>query len=293
MHSRPWGPRDDVGVAGICRRRAGGCRRQCECGRARARGGCADGEALRLTGADKRGGRLRDGAAPEDLVRVPRPDAHQGKPLRLGRGRQIARRGPRPPAFLRASGLGQDHACRRGSQRDGRLLQGHERACHRACRRSGRHTHQPRGRRRPLHRRDSPPEPRRGRGALSGDGGFRPRHRHRPRAGRPLYTPRSAAFHARGRHHAHRPAHRPSTRPLRRVFSPRLLHRPRALRHRRPLGLHPWRRDRLLWCRRDCLALACHAPPSEPPAQTGARLCAGPRRRPHRPADGRPCALVF
>ena len=98
-----------------------------------------------------------------------------------------------------------------------------ERTRNRAPGRSCRDPHEPRGARRPLHRRDPPPQPC-GRGsALSGDGGLHARYRHREGSGGALDPTRAAAFHAHRRDHAHRASHRTAARPVRHGVSARLL----------------------------------------------------------------------
>ena len=91
--------------------------------------------------------------------------------------------------------------------------------------------HRARARRRVLHRRDPPPQPRDRGDALPGDGG--PPAAGRPRAGRRRADrdPRPAALHARRRDDPRRAADDAATRPLRRLPPPRALRR-RASRAR-------------------------------------------------------------
>ena len=72
-------------------------------------------------------------------------------------------------------GLGKTTLATDPRQRDGRPDPHHLRPGHRAPRRPGGHPHQPRSRRRAVHRRGAPPAARRGGDPLPGDGGLRAR----------------------------------------------------------------------------------------------------------------------
>ena len=114
----------------------------------------------------------------------------------------------------------------------------------RAPRRPGGAAHQPRGRRRAVHRRDPPPQPRRRGDPLSGDGGLPDRRHDRAGAVGALDQARPQALHAHRRDDARRPADLAAARPLRRQLAARLLQRRGAGRDRAPLGAHPRRADR-------------------------------------------------
>ena len=182
-------------------------------------------------------------AAEETTLRPRRLDEFVGQPrlrehleimltaaaaARSGRRPRAARRPARASARRRLAGI---IAAEMGAP-----LPADERARARTRRRPRRDPHQPRRRRRAVHRRDPPPAaPGRG-GALSRDGGLPARHRHRQGPVGALDPPRPAALHARRRDHPHRPHHRSAARPLRlrrpaRLLRPRRAHRdPRARR---------------------------------------------------------------
>ena len=104
-------------------------------------------------------------------------------------------------------------------------LQADLRAGARARRRPGRAADQPAAARRPVRRRDPPPEPGRRGNPLSGDGGLPARHHDRRGPGRALDQARPAAVHAGRRDHARRPADLAAARPLRHRAAPRVLRR--------------------------------------------------------------------
>ena len=152
-----------------------------------------------------------------------------------------------------------------------------------ALRGPGRHPHQPRRGRRPLHRRDPPPAPDGGGGPLPRHGGLRPRHRHRQGPVGPLDPARPAPLHPGGRHHPHRAHHRPAAGPLRLRGPARLLRRRRPGGHRGAGRRHPGGPARPRGRRGDRPAGPGDAPHRQPPAAPGARLRRGPGRRRGRP----------
>ncbi len=116
----------------------------------------------------------------------------------------------------------------------------------RAPGRSGRAAHQPRARRRAVHRRDPSPQPRRRGDPLSGDGGLPDRRDDRAGPVGALDQARPEAVHADRRDDARRPAHRAAAQPLRRQPAARLLPRRGAGRDRAALGARSstWRSSR-------------------------------------------------
>ena len=135
-----------------------------------------------------------------------------------GRVRSARSRAPVRPARAR-----QDDAGLRDRQRDGRAGSRHCRPGHREARRPCRDAHQPAAARSPVHRRDSPPGARDRGNPLSGDGGLRARHRHRPGSERAFGQGTAAEIHADRRDHARRPADGAAARALRHRPSARLL----------------------------------------------------------------------
>ena len=115
---------------------------------------------------------------------------------------------------------------------------------HRARRRPRRDPDLARRARRPVHRRDPPPQPG-GRGdPLSGDGGLRAGRDDRQGPVGPVAAPEPQAVHGGRRHDPCRPDQQPVARPVRGDLPARLLHGDGAGRDRRPLGGDPRRRDR-------------------------------------------------
>ncbi len=112
----------------------------------------------------------------------------------------------RPP---RQDDAGADHGARARRQ-----FPLHLRPGDRQGRRSRRPAHQPRGSRRPLHRRGPPAESGRRGDPLSGNGGFPARPDHRRRPGGALGQDRPGAVHPGRRHHEAGPAHQTLARPL-------------------------------------------------------------------------------
>ena len=136
----------------------------------------------------------------------PRDPACRGAPARRGGGPRPALRPARP----RQDDAGQHHRPRAGRQHAH-----HVRPGHRAAGRPGRDPDQPRGARRPVHRRDPPPQPL-GRGdPLPGDGGLRDRRDDRPRA---QSRAACASSSSRSPWSAPRPAPGASAAPLRDRF---------------------------------------------------------------------------
>ena len=169
-----------------------------------------------------RGG-VRPLAAAAQPGRVRRPGGDQGAALDLPRGGPGARRAVRPRAAGRPARARQDVARRHHRHRDGLVAAGDVGPGGRPQGRHGRDPDGARGRRRALHRRDPPAEPRDRGAALPGDGGLLHRHRDRPGPGRALDPARAEAVHAGRRDHAHRPSHDAAARPLRHHPPARLL----------------------------------------------------------------------
>ena len=162
---------------------------------------------------------------PEAAARVHRPAQGQGEPRDLADGGAQAQRAARSRAALRPSRPRQDHAREHRRQRDGRQPAHDLRPGAGEAGRPRGHRHEPRGRRRAVHRRDpSPAADRRG-SPLLGDGGLSRRRRDRTGSGRAHAEGRAAALHARRRDHARGPAHRAAARALRHRAPPRLLRR--------------------------------------------------------------------
>ena len=140
-----------------------------------------------------------------------------------------ARRGARPCPVLRPARARQDHARRNPRPRDGGRLPRHLGPGHRQVGRPRRAADQPRGRRRPVHRRDPPPRSR-GRGnPLPGDGGPRARPDDRRGPVGALGPHRPAQIHLDRRHHPPGPADHAAARPLRHPDPPQFLHASREL----------------------------------------------------------------
>ena len=214
--------------------------------------------------------------------RVRRPGAGQGAARDLARGREGARRGPRPRAPRRPARARQDEP-RLHRPRGARRRHPHRRRPR--ARAEGRHGRDPdlaRGARRPLRRRDPPAEPRRRGDPLPGARGLPARHRRRPGPGRAHADARPAAVHARRRDDAHGPSDDAASRPLRDHVPARALHARGAGADRAPLGPDPRRRDRGRGGGGDRAAGARHAAGREPdPAARPRRGRGAPRRRGH------------
>ena len=132
-----------------------------------------------------------------------------------------------------------DHRARARRERQVHLGPGH-----RAGRRPRRDPDLARRARRPVHRRDPPPQPG-GRGdPLPGDGGLRARRHDRQGPVGALAAPQPQAVHGGRRHDAGRPHQQPAARPVRGDLPARLLHGAGADRDRRSLGGDPRRHDR-------------------------------------------------
>ena len=149
-------------------------------------------------------------AAEETTLRPRRLDEFVGQP-RLREHLEImltaaapARPGGRPRAARRAAGPRQDQPGRDHRHRDGRALPADERARARTRGRPRRDPHEPRRRRRAVHRRGAPAAAAGRGGAVSRDGGLPARHRDREGPVGAHDPPRPAALHARRRDDAHR-----------------------------------------------------------------------------------------
>ena len=141
----------------------------------------------------------------------------------VDRRREAARRGARSRAALRPARARQDDARRASSRNElGVADPADGGAGDREAGRPRRDAHEPAGARGALHRRNPPHEPGDRGDPLSGDGGLRARHHHRPGAERALGQGAAAALHADRRDDADRAAD---------------LAAARALRHRPPAGL--------------------------------------------------------
>ena len=161
---------------------------------------------------------------PKTPRRVHRPAGGARESAGVRQCRQEPRRGARPCAAPRPAGARQDDARRDPRARDGRRLPRHLRPGDRQVGRPRRAADQPRGRRRPVHRRDPPPQSG-GRGsALSGDGGPRARPDDRRRAVGALGADRPAALHPDRRDHAAGAADDAAARPLRHSGPAQFLH---------------------------------------------------------------------
>ena len=217
--------------------------------------------------------------------RIHRPARGQGQPVGAAHGGAGQGRGRRPRPPVRPAGSRQDdprhdHRARARGQRQVRLGAGH-----RARRRPRRDPHLARGARRPVHRRDPPPQPG-GRGdPLSGDGGLRAGRDDRQGPLGPVAAPQPQAVHGRRRHHPGGTDQQPAARPVRGDLPARLLHGARAGRDRRPLGGDPRRRDRAGGDQGHRPAGSRHAAHRQPPPQARPRPRPGPRRRPRRRGD--------
>jgi hypothetical protein len=151
-------------------------------------------------------GRRRPDAAAAHAGRVHRPARAQGQPVDPARRRppERGRGGSRPAP--RPARPGQDDARHDHRPRARRQHPLRQRPGHRAGRGPGRDPDLARRARRPLHRRDPPPQPRGGGDPLSGDGGLRAGRDDRQGAvgAEPAAEPQ--AVHDRRRHDARRAA---------------------------------------------------------------------------------------
>ena len=171
-------------------------------------------------------------------------------------GSEEPRRSARPCAAPRPARARQDDARRNPRARDGRRLPRHLGAGDRQVGRPRGAADQPRGRRRPVHRRDPPPQPG-GRGsALPGDGGPRARPDDRRRPVGALGPHRSAALHPDRRDDAAGPADNAAARPLRDSGAAQFLHRRGVGAGRAPRCAAARRRADGRWRARDRAAVA-------------------------------------
>ena len=151
---------------------------------------------------------------------------------------------------------------------------------------TSRRAHEPRGARRPVHRRDPSAQPG-GRGdPVPRDGGLRARRDDRQGPERAVAPAQPEAVHGHRRDDAGGTDLFAAARPVRGDVPPRLLRGGGADRDRRALGADPRDRDRRRSSHRDRAARARHATDREPAAQTGSRPRRGPRRRAGRRAGG-------
>ena len=165
---------------------------------------------------------------PKTPRRVHRPAGGARESAGVRHRREEPRRGARPCAAPRPAGARQDHARRNPRARDGRRLPRHLGPGDRQVGRPRRAAHQPRGRRRPVHRRDPPPQSGGRGGALSGDGGPRARPDDRRGPVGALGPDRPAALHPDRRDHAAGPADDAAPRPLRDSGAARISTRSRS-----------------------------------------------------------------
>ena len=242
--------------------------------------------APRFVSPEKRGEDAGPDAAAAVARRVHRPGGGARQPESVRRGRQGPRRGARPCALRRPAGTRQDDAGADHGARARRQFPLDLGAGHRQGRRSRGTAHQPRGPRRPLHRRD-PPAQSGGRGnPLSGDGGLPARPDHRRGAGGAFGQDRPGQIHAGRRDDAARPADQPAARPFRHPGQAELLFGRGAGADRAARRAHPRPAARRRWRAGDRQARARHAAHRRPAASPRARLRLRRRRR-SRVAKGR------